>query len=149
MTFLPDQTITAGKITLVVEKFKKALITQDLDLCTDVGLTCPLQAKMTATASITQEIPGDVPAIKAVAHIEVMDGSGSQLSCIEVPIQVVKAEDGSSHLIAATTTSSKFSAEEDKEEEKGTDEEWKKEGDASVVDKALRGSSGLSSTATI
>lgn len=154
VTFIPDQSISAGKISLVVEKFNKALITQEMNLCTDVGLTCPLQASVKAVASIAQEIPGTAPAIKAVAHIVVTNGENDQLSCIDAPIQVVKAEDGSSHIIAPSSNVLDKEAEDGDKKEKGNDDEDTREkqgssSSSSIIDQALlRGSSGMATGIT-
>jgi ML domain len=84
----PDQLISSGTLKLDIYLGSKDLYSLSYDICTEVGLTCPIQAGQPFTASITETLP-KLPKITVKAVCTAEDSSGQQLTCVQTDVQIV------------------------------------------------------------
>lgn len=94
--FTPKEDITGGTLNVQIKKGAIPLYKDSVDICKDLGQTCPLPAGKQVTASVTQQIPSETPAGKFTTHIVISDESGNQLSCIDSTLEVDKVTYGKS-----------------------------------------------------
>jgi hypothetical protein len=87
-----DESVAAGSVALKVSVLGITIATISFDICKDLGITCPVNGAF--TAKINYEIPSAAPAgIQASAKVEVTDGSGAELDCIDIGITIGKAQE--------------------------------------------------------
>jgi C1A family cysteine protease len=88
ITGTPDQTITSGTVDLNIYYHNVKLYSESFDLCTGIGVTCPLQSGVTFTAAVSEVIPSSTPSLTTTAQVVTYDGSSNELSCISVSVTV-------------------------------------------------------------
>jgi cathepsin L len=89
----PSVGINGGTATLKVKYMGVTLLTEDFDLCSDLGVSCPLNAGETLTAKISYPIPGAAPAVTATAEVDVVDSAGNSLDCVTLKVTLSKGLD--------------------------------------------------------
>jgi len=96
ITGTPDQTVSSGSAVLSISVLGTTVITETYDLCSQLGLTCPLESGVTFTASVSEDIPSVTPKMSATAQVAVYDGNQNELSCISVKVKVSSSAEKSS-----------------------------------------------------
>ena len=77
--------VTDGVVELAAKVAGITVATAKFDICTELGLTCPLKAGDVWTASATYLVPGFSPSGATVGiQLNMKDKAGSQLSCLSV-----------------------------------------------------------------
>jgi len=85
----PKVSVTSGTLVESVIAYGVTVKSTSYDICSDVGLTCPLSNGVQFTGSVSQTISSTTPAVStATLKIVAKDGSGNQISCIQVSISV-------------------------------------------------------------
>jgi cathepsin F len=90
VTGTPIETVSSGTLVVVISYLGVALKTTTYDICTQVGLTCPLQSGVAFKASLTQVVSSSM-SFTGVLQLSAKDASGSVISCESTPIAVVAA----------------------------------------------------------
>jgi len=85
--------VTGGTATAIVTVSGKVVDTLKLDLCTQLGVKCPIAAKAAWKATFSYDIPKVAPpGTDANVQITVTDKSGAKLSCISIDIKITEPE---------------------------------------------------------
>jgi len=87
----PDKDIADGTAKLTIKAFGVKIAEESFDVCKDMGVSCPLAAGQSMTASVAYTVPGAAPSgVTADAKVEV-SGSIGEISCLDMSIDVTKA----------------------------------------------------------
>lgn len=58
------------------------------DVCTELGVTCPLPAGVPQSISVDVDIKSTSPAASVTAEVSTTNGDGSAVSCVDIPLTV-------------------------------------------------------------
>ena len=79
--------VQGGNATLALKVFGATLFFEVFDICTQFGVTCPVQKGAKWTGEIKQDIPKDAPTgIPVQAEVNIRDSDKKNLSCIDMII---------------------------------------------------------------
>jgi hypothetical protein len=92
VTGKPTIDVSAGTLTLNIKVLGITVYTESFDLCTEVGVTCPLVAGASFTATVSEAIPANSPSVTATAQMVAVDGNKNQISCIQVKVSVSESK---------------------------------------------------------
>ncbi len=86
----PISNITSGSADLSVSVFGIKVASITFDLCSQMGLKCPLIANRPIVAQLAYDIPASAPSgITANCEVDITDARGSKLSCFTMDVQIV------------------------------------------------------------
>ena len=94
ITTTPDIAMTAGTVNVVVTVFGIPVPgTPTYDLCTEVGVSCPLAPGKPAAASVEYGVSSHVPpGIDATISLQIKDGDGTEIGCATFEVKVSGGE---------------------------------------------------------
>eukprot|EP00943_MAST-04B_sp_MAST-4B-sp1_P000409 g409.t1 len=79
--------VNGGNATLALKVFGATLYYRVFDICTQFGVTCPVQKGAKWTGEIKQDIPKDAPTgITVQAEVNIYDSLKKNLSCIDMNV---------------------------------------------------------------
>jgi palmitoyl-protein thioesterase len=84
----PKQDIAAGdKMIFAAKVFGVTVGTHDFDVCTDLGITCPIKSGTPSVLTVTYPIPSAAPGgVPLTAEFTTQTSAGAQYSCIDVQV---------------------------------------------------------------
>ena len=96
ITTTPDMAITAGTVTVVVTVFGIPVPgTPTYDLCTEVGVSCPLAPGKPVEASVEYAVSPHVPpGIDATISLQLKEGDGTEIGCATFEVKVSDGDGG-------------------------------------------------------
>ena len=94
ITTTPDIAVTGGSVTVVVTVFGIPVPgTPTYDLCTEVGVSCPLAPGKPVAASVEYGVSSHVPpGIDATISLQIKDGDGTEIGCATFEVKVSGGE---------------------------------------------------------
>ena len=110
-TGTPTAQVDSGTASLKVKVLGITITTLTFDVCSDLGVSCPLPAGTPFTGSLSYTIPSSAPAsISATAEVQVVDGSQNELACIDLSVTISKATTTSSATLTLAAQKAMVSA---------------------------------------
>ncbi|KAI8903850.1 ML domain-containing protein [Gorgonomyces haynaldii] len=82
--------VTGAKVKVVAKLGFIPVLTKEIDVCTQPGISCPIPAGVNSI-NVAQDIPSITPAGNINVDITMTNGDGAKLACLTGKIQVVKA----------------------------------------------------------
>jgi hypothetical protein len=91
LSFTPDRDITGGKVKVdaKLELLDLSVGSVSFDVCTQLGVSCPLKAGVPAVGTISYDVPSIAPKSTIDAHVTATDDKNVQLACFDAKVQVV------------------------------------------------------------
>ena len=92
--------ITSGKAHLAIKLHSVELASIDFDICTQLGITCPIKSGSNIAAKATYKIP-DVPlppGLTITVETTFEDGTGAALDCYTLDTKISSSADATSQL---------------------------------------------------
>jgi KDEL-tailed cysteine endopeptidase len=81
--------VASGSAKLTAQVFGITVATLSFDLCTQLGVACPLASNASFTAQLAYPIPGGAPpGVPITATIHVLDGAQVELTCIKMELAI-------------------------------------------------------------
>ena len=81
--------VASGSAKLTAQVFGITVATLSFDLCTQLGVACPLAPNASFTAQLAYPIPGGAPpGVPITATIHVLDGAQAELTCIKMDLAI-------------------------------------------------------------